>query len=70
MVQARLIAHQEVQRRIAIDPRAAPEAGAVIPHEREEMGRNWTILHLTGGAGLERAFREIVDALRAEYDLA
>lgn len=69
MVQVRLIAHQEVQRRIALDPRSAPQAGDVVAHERDAMGRNWTILDLSGGAGLERTFREIVDALRLEFDL-
>lgn len=69
MAQVRVIAHPEVQKRIAIDPQLAPQVGQVIAHERDSAGRNWTILDLDGGKGLEREFRAIVDALRATYDL-
>lgn len=69
MVQARLIAHPATQQRIAIDPRTAPQAGPVIAHARDALGRNWTILDIERGEGLERSFRAIVDALRLEFDL-
>lgn len=70
MVQVRLIAQPEVQRRIAIDPQSAPECGPPAPIERDVHGRNWNIEELRGGAGLERTFRAIVDSLRDAYDLA
>lgn len=69
MVQVRVIALPEVQRRIAIDPRLAPIVGAVIPHECDASGRNWTILDIERGDGLERQFREILVLLRETYDL-
>lgn len=70
MVQVRLIAQPEVQRRISVDPRSAPECGLPSHHERDAHGRNWNIEQLEGGAGLERTFRTIVDSLRDAYDLA
>lgn len=69
MAQVRVIALTEVQRRIAIDPQLAPQVGQVIAHERDAAGRNWTILDLERGSGLEKQFRAIVEALRATYDL-
>lgn len=70
MVQVRLIASAEVQRLIAKDPSLAPRAGEVIRHDRDSSGRNWTILDLERGQGLERIFRSIVDSLRRDYDSA
>lgn len=70
MVQVRLIAQPEVQRRITANVRSAPECGQPSPHERDAQGRNWNIEELEGGAGLERTFRAIVDSLRDAYDLA
>lgn len=70
MVQVRLIAQPEVQRRISADPRSAPECGQPTHHERDAHGRNWDIKELQGGAGIERTFRAIVDSLRDAYDLA
>ncbi|MFT3955767.1 MAG: hypothetical protein QM722_15675 [Piscinibacter sp.] len=70
MVQARLIAHPAARQRFAGDPRSAPQAGAVIGHERDMLGRNWTILDIERGEGLARPFRAIVDALRLEFDLS
>ena len=42
MVQVRLIAQPEVQRRIAESPRNAPVVGPAKRHERDDKGR-WTI---------------------------
>lgn len=69
MTQVRVIALPEIQRRIAIDPRLAPQVGRVIPHACDAAGRNWTILDLDRGDGIERQFREILAALRDAYDL-
>lgn len=69
MVQVRLIAQPEVQRRIAESPRNAPVVGPAKRHERDDKGRSWDIEELSGGAGLERTFRTIVDSLRDAYDL-
>lgn len=69
MVQVRLIAQPEVQRRITADPRSAPDCGPPSRHERDAHGRNWNIDELQGAAGLERTFRAIVDSLRDAYDL-
>lgn len=70
MVQVRLIAQPEVQRRISADPRSAPECGHPTHHDRDAQGRNWDINELQGGAGIERTFRAIVDSLRDAFDLA
>lgn len=69
MVQVRLIAQPEVQKRIAVDPRTAPTAGAAMSHVRDTRGRNWDITDLDRGDGLERTFRAIVDGLRESFDL-
>jgi hypothetical protein len=69
MVQVRLNAQPEVQKRIAVDPRTAPIAGPAIGHERDVRGRNWDIKELDLGEGLERNFRAIVDGLRESFDL-
>ncbi len=69
MAQARVIALPEAQRRIAIDPKLAPQVGEVLAHDRDAAGRNWTILDLERGAGLEKEFRAIVLALREAYDI-
>lgn len=69
MLQVRLIAHALTQSRIATDPSSAPRVGPVIGHHRDALGRNWSILDLERGDGLEIPFREIVDRLRLEYDL-
>lgn len=69
MVQARVIALPEVQRRIGIDHRLAPTVGEVLPHPCDASGRNWTILDIERGEGVERQFREIVASLREAYDL-
>jgi len=69
MVQVRLNAQPEVQKRVAADPHAAPIAGPVTGHERDTRGRNWDITGLERGEGLERTFRAIVDGLRESFDL-
>lgn len=69
MAQVRVIALPEVQRRIAIDPRLAPHVGHVIAHACDAAGRNWTILDIERGDGIERQFRDILSALRDAYDL-
>ncbi len=69
MAQARVIALPEVQRRIAIDRRLAPTVGDVVPHQCDASGRNWTILDIDRGEGIERQFRDIVAFLRDTYDL-
>lgn len=69
MVQVRLNAQPEVQKRIAFDPRTAPVAGVALGHERDARGRNWDITELQRGEGLERTFRAIVDGLRESFDL-
>jgi hypothetical protein len=69
MVQVRLNAQPEVQKRIAVDPRTAPVAGPVVGHERDAQGRNWDIINLQRGEGLERTFRAIVDGMRESVDL-
>lgn len=70
MVQVRLITQPEAQRRIAQSPQLAPEAGAVVAHDRDAKGRNWDIPDLQRGEGLERTFRTIVDGMREAFDLA
>lgn len=70
MVQVRLNAQPEVQKRIDVDPRTAPIAGPVVGHERDLRGRNWDITGLDRGEGIERTFRAIVDGLRESVDLA
>lgn len=69
MAQVRLIATAEVQRRIAEGASDVPTVGNVIRHERDAHGRNWTIIDLDRGSGVERQLRHIVDALRDIYDL-
>jgi hypothetical protein len=69
MVQVRLNAQPEVQKRIATDPRTAPVVGQALGHERDALGRNWDITELECGEGLERTFRAIVDGLRESLDL-
>lgn len=70
MVQVRLVTQPEAQRRIAQSPSLVPEAGPVTEHDRDNRGRNWDILELERGEGLERTFRAIVDGLREAFDLA
>lgn len=70
MVQARLNAQPEVQRRVTADPRSVPVVGPALGHERDSRGRNWDIANLDRGDGLERTFRAIVDGLRESFDLA
>ncbi len=69
MVQVRLNAQPEVQRRVTEDPRAVPVVGPVVGHERDSRGRNWDIARLEQGEGLDRTFRAIVDGLRESFDL-
>ena len=69
MVQARLNATPEVQRRIAADPGEAPIVGDPQAHPRDLFERNWDLADLQNGAGLSAAFRSIVDELRLLYDL-
>lgn len=69
MVQVRLNAQPEMQKRIAIDPSSGPLAGPVVGHERDARGRNWDIRELDRCEGLERTFRAIVDGLRESFDL-
>lgn len=69
MVQVRLNAQPEVQKRIAADARTAPVVGQPTGHERDARGRNWDITTLERDEGLERTFRAIVDGLRESFDL-
>lgn len=69
MVQVRLNAQPEVQKRLAAEPPSGPVVGPAIGHERDARGRNWDILGLDRGDGLERTFRAIVDGLRESFDL-
>lgn len=69
MVQVRLNAQPDVQKRATVDPRALPVVGAVVGHARDSRGRNWDITDLERGEGLERTFRAIVDGLRESFDL-
>jgi hypothetical protein len=70
MVQVRLNAQPEVQQRLAVDPRLVPIVGLVVAHDRDSRGRNWDVVDLDRGEGLERTFRAIVDGLRESLDLA
>lgn len=70
MVQVRLNAQPEVQRRVAVDPLCVPVVGQVERHERDALGRNWNITQAVNREGLERTFRFIVDGLRESFDLA
>jgi hypothetical protein len=69
MVQVRLNAQPEVQRRVATDPHSVPVVGQVVGHERDALGRNWNIAQVEQCEGLERTFRSIVDGLRDSLDL-
>ncbi len=69
MVQVRLNAQPEVQRRVAADPGSKPVVGPVQAHERDVLGRNWNISEVERAEGLERTFRAIVDGLRESIDL-
>lgn len=69
MVQVRINAQPEVQRRAGADSRALPVVGPAFGHERDARGRNWDIASLDRGEGLERTFRAIVDGLRESFDL-
>jgi hypothetical protein len=70
MVQVRLNAQPEVQRRVTADPESMPVVGPVQGHERDAQGRNWNISDVERAEGLERTFRAIVDGLRESIDLS